>query len=277
MRVWEAKLDAQMNFSTENPFFGPVPGTIPLPRTPLTAVLAQIRFPEILSVAKAEFVSDFQEEIRQDYPICASSTEHLFEVRPSAVNQSLSQNWRFNDSTGLWRTTLASGFFALETRGYSSREDFVARVAQLANALSNTVKPNSTTRIGIRYVDRVHGESLDALERFVRPEVLGPCNEPLRENIEQVWTQLTAMTDHGKLTARWGHMPRGMTHEPDLMPPIEESCWFLDTDAYMEFSEPRQFESTYIADKLDQLASRSYGFFRWAVSDEFLRHCGGRT
>jgi len=172
---------------------------------------------------------------------------------------------------------LSSGFFALETRSYSSREDFTARVAQLASSLSTTIKPNSMTRIGIRYVDRVHGEILDELERFVRPEISGTHSESIRADIEQTWTQLTATADSGKLTSRWGYMPPSMTHEPDLMPPISESCWFLDTDAYVGFSAPEQFDSTHIREKLNALASRSYGFFRWAVSDEFLQHCGGKV
>ena len=267
----------KMTFSTENPFEGPVPRAVPLPGTPLTAVLAQIRFPEVLSIAKAEFVSGFQEEIRANYPICEQSTEHLFEVHPPAVNQSISQNWRFKDSTGLWRATLASGFFALETRNYTSREDFTARVAVLASALSATIEPKMMIRIGIRYVDRIHGDALHQLARFVRPEVLGAYNDSSHENIEQAWTQLTATAKPGKLTARWGYMPRNRTHEPDLMPPIGDPCWFLDTDAYVEFKEPEEFDSTGIEGHLTNLADRSYGFFRWAVSEEFLRHCGGEV
>ncbi len=266
-----------MNFSAENPFNGPIPPSVPLPQSPLTAVLAQIRFPEVLSVAKAEFVSGFQERIRESYPICKPSTEHLFEVRPPAVNQSVSQNWRFKDSTELWRATLASGFFALETRNYTSDEDFIARVELLANALSETIKPHSMTRIGIRYVDRIHGEALGQIKRFVRPEVLGAFNESCHENIEQTWTQLAATGDPGKLNARWGYMPQGLTHEPDLMPPINESCWFLDTDAYMEFDTPEAFNATEIQKHLSNLTDRSYAVFRWAVSDEFLRHCGGEV
>ena len=264
-----------MKFSTQNPFSGPVPLAVPLPRTPLTAVLAQIRFPEVLSVAKAEFVSGFQEEIRANYPICEHSTEHLFEVNPPGVNQSISQNWRFKDSTGLWRATLASGFLTLETRSYTSREDFTARVGLLARALSAIINPNLMTRIGIRYVDRINGKALEHIERFVRPEVLGAFNEASRKNIEQAWSQMTATADPGKLTARWGFMPKGLSHEPDLMPPIDGSCWFLDSDAHLEFRETEAFDSIRIQEHLSNLADRSYGFFRWAVSEEFLRHCGG--
>ena len=58
-----------MPFSAENPFRGPVPDTVSLPNTPLTGVLVQIVFPEILSIAKADRVADFQELIRADYPL----------------------------------------------------------------------------------------------------------------------------------------------------------------------------------------------------------------
>ena len=264
----------KMQFSTEDPFQGPVPQSIPLPQTPLTAVLAQIRFPEVLSITRPDFVSEFQEEIRADYPNCEQSAEYLIELRPSSGNQAISQKWTFDDSNRRWRTTLATGFLALETRSYTSRTDFIARFALLADALSKTIQPRLMTRIGIRYVDRIYGDALPHLSRFVRPEVLGTYSESRHEKIEQTWTQLTARANPGKLTTRWGLMPQGMSHEPNLMPPIDEVCWFLDTDAYLEFEEPEEFESTLIRQHLECLANRSFGFFRWAVSDEFLIHCG---
>ncbi len=45
-----------------------VPDEVPLPNAPLARVLAQIRFPPILSIRKADSVADFQEALRTEYP-----------------------------------------------------------------------------------------------------------------------------------------------------------------------------------------------------------------
>ena len=57
-----------MGFSSESPFFGAVPPTVQLPNTPLTGVVVQISFHEVRSIATAEFIANFQEHIRADYP-----------------------------------------------------------------------------------------------------------------------------------------------------------------------------------------------------------------
>ena len=70
-----------MIFSPNNPFVGPVPPTVHLPNSPLTSVLVQVKFPEILSIAKTEFIADFQESIRADYPLHRLDQKSCFRFR----------------------------------------------------------------------------------------------------------------------------------------------------------------------------------------------------
>ena len=79
----------------------------------------------------------------------------------------------------------------------------------------------------------------------------------------------------GKLSSRWGYMPANQTHEPSLMPAIAVPSWFLDIDTYQDFKEPIEFNPEDVRERTMQLATRSHGFFRWAVSDDFLRSYGG--
>ena len=264
------------NFSSENPFTGPVPETIHLPNTPLTSVLVQVRFPEILSIAKTEFIADFQESIRADYPLHHLDQDPILELNNSNIRQGFIPNWRFFDKERQWRLSLTTSFVSLETRAYQSRSDFTQRTEAIMHALLATIKPSMTTRIGVRYVDRIHGPKLEQLSHFVRPEILGLCIRDHQENLNRTLSEIVCETDVGLMTSRWGYIPANQTHEPELMPPISVPSWFLDIDAYNEFTQPEAFDADKITSHVMKLATRTYGFFRWAVSDELLKACGGR-
>ncbi|MCY4565773.1 MAG: TIGR04255 family protein [Gammaproteobacteria bacterium] len=266
-----------MTFSNEGPFEGKVPPTVPLPETPLSGVLVQIRFPEVLSIAKVDYIAEFQELIRSQYPLSNQDQNLVLQVGPEGAKQTTFRNWRFMDAEGGWRVSLATNFLALETRAYSSRQNFIERTTTVSQALESTVNPGFMSRVGIRYVDRFQGDILEDLPRLVRPEVLGLCTPVHLKNINRSWSEVGATTAAGSMTARWGFMPPNQTHEPDLMPPLAAPCWFLDTDAYQEFPDTQKFESDEIGSHVTELASRSYGFFRWVVSEELLRACGGQV
>lgn len=54
-----------------NPFGAPGPDEVPLERAPLVRVIAQLRFPPIVSLGRADFIGPFQEAIRSRYPRAA--------------------------------------------------------------------------------------------------------------------------------------------------------------------------------------------------------------
>ena len=120
-------------------------------------MLVQVRFPEILSIAKTEFIADFQERIRADYPLRKFSQDPYFELNDDGMKKGVTWNWRFLDKSKQWRVSLATGFVSLETRFYQSRLDIIERTHTIVHALSATIKPGMTTRIGVRYVDQIHG------------------------------------------------------------------------------------------------------------------------
>ncbi|WP_371398792.1 TIGR04255 family protein [Marinovum algicola] len=264
-----------MSFADRDPFFGDVPGSVHLPKTPLTGVLVQMRFPEVLSISKPAFVADFQEAIRQAYPQHVKEDGFQLSFGPDGPQHSSIPTWRFLDAARKWRVTLTTDFLSLETRAYSSRDDFADRTSKLAAALQSAISPGYLTRLGVRYVDRIHGEQFANLKEFVRPEIMGIFNTTLQNRIDRTISEVHAETDCGKLSSRWGYMPANQTHEPSLMPAIAVPSWFLDIDTYQDFKEPIEFNPEDVRERTMQLATRSHGFFRWAVSDDFLRSYGG--
>ena len=265
-----------MGFSSESPFFGAVPPTVQLPNTPLTGVVVQISFHEVRSIATAEFIANFQEHIRADYPSHKKEKNLVLQLTADGVKSNSNfRSWHFFDLARDWRLSLTTNFIALKTRSYQSRQDFARRTKAVVRALSTTVNPEMMTRIGIRYVDQIHGPRFKQLSRFVRPEILGLYIGDYQQNLSRTQNEIAGKTDVGLVSSRWGLMPANETHEPNLMPPIAEPSWFLDIDVYKDFAQPALFEVDRIETSVIDLATRAYGFFRWMVNDEFLRACGG--
>lgn len=265
-----------MTFSTESPFNGVVPPTVKLPETPLTGVLAQMRFPEILSIAKVEYVAEFQERVRAIYPLHHQDHNVFLEFDQEGSKQKKLPIWRFFDEHRQWRISLSTSFIALETRAYKDRNDFVERLHFVLDGLAQSIKPTLISRLGVRYVDRIYGDKLDRLNAYVRPEIRGMFNNENAPFIERTFSEIVVSVDVGKMTSRSGFIPENQTHDPDLMPPISRPSWFLDIDVFQEFRNAEKFVPDDAAQIAMRLATRAYGFFRWAVSDEFLRLYGGK-
>lgn len=258
------------------PLRGPSPSEVPLPDAPLVRVIAQARFPLITSIEKREFIASFQEVIRSEYPSLRPAQNRALVLGPEGlVEKSESRTWRFNDASEEWRVTLAPDFLAFETTKYTSRDDFLARFGFVLRALESEIDPQVIDRLGIRYVDRVVGDPLSELAKLVKPEVAGVLASGLFEFTHQaVCEHLFKLPDEGgRLMARWGLLPPNSSVNPAVVEPIDEMSWLLDLDAFL--SESRPFDSEALVQETRALAERIYTFFRWTVTDEFLRRYGG--
>jgi uncharacterized protein (TIGR04255 family) len=259
-----------------NPLIEPPPPEVPLKNAPLVRVIAQVRFPPILSIEKKEFVGSFQEAIRDKYPILQPEKTQGFIFDPQGNVQTSTQvAWRFFDTTGNWRVSLSPNFVALETTAYSSRSNFLERLENIVIALNENFNPKIIERFGLRYVDRLVGKDLTDISSLVKPEMAGIVSADFRDCIRQTINEsLFIVPDEGKqILARWGLISANTTFDPDAIEPITEPSWILDLD--MSLSKNREFSITVLMQEAKQFSERLYTFFRWAVKDEFLRRFGG--
>lgn len=260
-----------------DPFFGPAPDRIPLPRAPLVGVLAQVKFEEIFSITKKEFIADFQERIRASYPHSQIEQSLVLHMSPDGMQQKSEPHWRFVDKDKKWRVTLTTTFLALETREYKSRDNFIDRFGKLVTAAEDTINPMYLKRIGLRYVDRIMGEPLKSLERMVCPELVGLASSTYQEFLTQSLHESLCKVAEGQLLARWGLMRENASHDPEMMPPVNVESWMLDIDVFKEFTDTIEvFDAISIKQKAYDCATRAYTFFRWATTTEFLQTYGGK-
>jgi uncharacterized protein (TIGR04255 family) len=258
----------------ENPLEAPPPAEVPLKDAPLVRVIAQLRFPEILSVEQRDFVAPFQEATRSTYAVLRQEQTQGFVLGSGGVAPAKPKiAWRFSDTGGDWRVSLTSEFLALETTRYVSRSDFFDRLQFLTEAVVEHIGPSQLDRIGIRYIDRITGPEVDAIANLVRPEVRGIAGTSLATQVVHAISEsLFELTD-ARMLARWGCLPPGGTVDPAAIEPVAEKSWILDLDMFSV--TPMPFAVDRVLSEAQRYAERLYTMFRWAVTDEFLVRFGG--
>jgi uncharacterized protein (TIGR04255 family) len=241
-------------------------------------VIAQVRFPPVMKIeADSGFVATFQEAIRKDYPILRPERQLGVMVGPAGVQpQDAGIVWRFEaKDPDAWQVTLASTFLSLSAKRYTRRSDLLTRLTVILHALDAWLSPNICDRIGVRYVDRISGDTLSRLGKLVRPEILGVAGDKAAlsdiEVVHALSDSLFRLGDSTELRGRWGMLPAGATYDPGIEPSREPS-WVLDLDHYTSKSE--DFDLATINKKAADFCERIYTFFRWVVTDDFLIEFG---
>lgn len=258
-----------------DPFVDPLPSEVHLVNAPLARVIAQVRFPELLSVGKDEFVAPFQEEIRDAYPVLRQEQIIAVQIGPQGVTQTPKVAWRFHDLDEKWRVTLTPDFLALETINYGTRTDFLQRLEVLTNALIQHMRPRLIDRLGIRYIDRLKGDAVQKVPELLRPEVSGIGGTVLNQHVKQVITESVFELPEENIITRWGYLPEQWTYDPAGIEPLDEKTWVLDIDMFSTGSIGIDAEA--VREKARYYSERLYCIFRWAVQDRFLEYYGSQS
>lgn len=274
-----------MNQSQDaNPLKDLPPAEVPLADAPLVRVIAQVKFSEVLSVENAEVVSHFQTAIGEKYGVLSRESGMGFVPFPFSGqfpglqhHQSATTFWRFADHPvdWQWRVTLTSQFLTLEVSRYTSRTEFFERLGTLLGALASHIKPTMMTRLGVRYINRITGAELADAALLVKPYIAGVVGTCMAPSVNlSVTESMFDLGDH-KMMSRWGLMPANSTVDPSAVIPIDEPSFLLDLDVFDE--TPVIFDAIAITARAKSFAERSYAFFRWAITDEFLTRFGAKS
>lgn len=264
--------------AVDNPFAGEAVEEVQLLRAPLVRVVAQVRFPKILSLATEIGVSEIQAELRQRYPILRQEHTVGILITPSGVSQGGQETetvWHLQSKTGDWTVSLGSSFVALDTTAYTSRADFCDRLDAVLDVIVRVVDPVVVERIGLRYTDRLADPAeLASLPELVRPEILGGYAIALPDgvNLEHTLCESLYAFDAGNLMARWGVLPPGAVFDVGV-PAVARRSWILDLDVFKEGRT--DFDVSDLSTMTRRFADQAYRFFRWAVTEKLLRQAGG--
>ncbi len=262
--------------ATFDPFSSIGPDEVPLEHTPLVRVIAQLRFPPIVSLGRQEFIGPFQEAIRSRYPVLRPEPSAGIFVGPLGVMLPKTDGvvWRFHDKADAWRVGLAPEFLALESTHYTDRDDLFRRFEEILVALDSLAKLTVYDRLGVRYINRVRDPELARLASLVQPVVLGISASPV-EGLKHSLCESLFLNREEALNTRWGRLPAGATTDPATIEVINEPSWVLDLDMFR--GAPKDFNTATILEDGRRFARTIHSFFRWCVTPEFLRTYGGKS
>lgn len=167
-------------------------------KNPLIEVIIQFRFPRILALNSKD-PEDFQDAIRENYPIYQLTLENKQEISLninqndlSAPIQSIVQrkpvkNHSFITSEGTYKINLTNEFISISTLKYHRWEEMLAHFQKPLEAFERIYNPPFYERIGLRYIDA-----------FSRKE-LGLGDTPWSELIQTGWLGAFAFAEENKV------------------------------------------------------------------------------
>lgn len=247
---------------------------IHLASAPLVRVIAQLRYPQLASMADDTVAHAFAKEVSGDYPLFEEAREVNLLIAGATISQQeqmTSQVWRLQTADGNWLVTLGRNSLSLEALAYAGRRDFCDRLVRLADTFIRNAAPPRFDRFGVRYINRVtDAETIADLSKLVRPELIGTAALRLPGDVALHHSLLEAQFNQGAhaMLVRCGVLPADTTIDL-AVPATSLPSWILDIDSAV--SGAGVVTADKITDLAADLAERAYRFFRFAVTRDFLK------
>jgi uncharacterized protein (TIGR04255 family) len=239
-------------------------------RAPLIQVTCQLRFPSILKI-EGQTPADFQEQIRELFPLFEkgantpfSQLPQMSQLPPEIIQlmgqQTGGSSFRFLTEDRASTVALSVDSLSLSTTKYRKWEEFRAQLKAPLSSLISVYRPAFFARVGLRYIDAIHRESIGLADRpwsqLLRPEVLGELALPVFErNAETVGRFIRIKIPDGTGVVVLQHGFALVQGKPGL-------SYVIDFD----FSYGQRTEVTDAEQRLDHFNRLAGRAFRWCIS-----------
>jgi uncharacterized protein (TIGR04255 family) len=254
-----------------------------LSNSPLALVVAQIRFPPVLSIQTDDrSLARFQDLLRDRYPYLSIGQQIGINIGPQGVEPqepSVGRIYQFTDADREWVVSLTVESVALEARSYIDFEDFSERFLRLMNTVKEVYRIQIRRRLGLRYINEIRHPDISAINDWVsllRHELLGlAANSDFAPLIRSSLQELKFDLPIGGLTMRHGYLTQGTTVAPlpGDVPKDEGPFYLLDFDAFDE--QDRDLEVHTLDELLQSYNHTMFQLFRWLVQDRLYSYLKG--
>jgi len=221
----------------------------PLPRSPLTSVICQIRYDATPAAADARTAQNFHERLGGrggELPVLGQINETAINVAlgpqaaPALSQQHGLGGWRFASADDSIAVALTPVQLTLETGTYNGWEaDFYPRLERVFGALAELVAPVFEQRLGLRYINNVDQPGVEQPRdwaQWIAPHLLGlVAQQDLGELVRFVRQQAVLDLDEGtRCTFNHGLAPDAAR--------AGRLVYLLDFDVAREGMRPFQLE-----------------------------------
>jgi len=217
-------------------------------KKPLITVVCQLRFPRILIINEKQ-PADFQELIRDKYPLFQSAIEHQQQIQmeigakevsptPRVLLSEPANNYKFSTIDEKWHVNLTSTFLSLSTSNYNSWEDFLGCLKAPLSALLEVYHPPFYERVGLRYVNAFTRSALNFdnmdWDELIQPFVLGFMSNPdIKSDVRNQHSSVELDIGNGAMAQI--NTAKGYISDTDSGLPVfsGEESFIVDSDMYM--------------------------------------------
>lgn len=238
-------------------------------RNPLAEVICQLQFPTLLQIAN-ELPSDFQQLIRESYPIFRQETgSPMIPPEMSQLLANLPANLQsgpiyfFDNEAGTRTVTLTRDSLAVTERSYTQWEVLRGEIETVRQAVEEVYAPSFYTRVGLRYQNILDRDALEIQDapwaELLHPAIAGAlgADEALASAVKGIGG--AAEITISSLPDAAVRIQYGLVQGP----PDKSAPFALDADFYTNQRSPYD-QIPYILAAFNRLAG---DLFRWAITE----------
>jgi len=242
------------------------------PQNQLEQVICQVRFPPILKIdAQAPF--EFQDNIRQDYPLYNTARENPPDLPPHmaaqlppgsmAMSAADKMNYHFYTEDQNWSVNLASNFLALTTKFYPCWLPFRKHLELPVQVLTEIYHPPFFTRLGLRYINVIRRSSLGLNDQpwseLIQAYIAGilASRDVAVEAVQKNLTTNELRIGSGQTLVR---LVNGLASDNTT----GEQVYLIDLDLYSE----SRLEIADALLRLDEFNHQAWMLFNWCTTDK---------
>lgn len=211
--------------------------------SPLTQVVAQIKFPSQRALSSADGVSELHEKLALDYPRMLPEPQVVITAGPHGASSAEVPRWRFTDLNGAWSVVLTAESLQVETTRYSTWGEMQDRLDRALTSLTDTVDFRVCERLGLRYINEVPADADGGFEGLVRLPLLGFVQDPAwRRNLQAYMCQTQVVEGETRLFLRHGTGPSVV---------VDSTKYIIDIECSRE--KPAEFSASDVLDNLTEM------------------------
>jgi uncharacterized protein (TIGR04255 family) len=239
-------------------------------KNPLVEVICQLQFPSILRISQQSPV-DFQDRIRDDYPILEFSQGNQLPTEISNIMQQLgspfvnNQTYVFKSEESTWQVVLNQNSITLSTRKYERYENFKEKFKDIISVFEEIYKPSFYSRVGLRYKDLIIPSQLDLKDvdwsELIPKHIASELHTPeMAESITAFMKNLQMSSDDKQIA-----LNHGLVMARDAITNKDEEAYLLDADFSTTVKLNRDDD---VWDTIDLFNKMARNLFRWSITDK---------
>jgi uncharacterized protein (TIGR04255 family) len=240
-------------------------------KAPLRLVIGQVRFTIIPRFGQDAFIAGFQEAIRSEYPKVAREASVTYQLSSEGIHPNTGEKlWRFSSRDQHWSVVVSESAITLESRGYTSMKDFLARFQVLLEMAKEQLEVTDRLRLGLRYINEVRYPGADNLadwRKLLRSDFVSfDASGLLEGQVDHTIHEIQINRSDGVLAVRHGLL-NGIAVPPlPSEQPATGRFYLIDLD-YFNVTEC-ELDTPATIQQMQEYNDVMYRFFRWTLSEK---------